>query len=471
MVAIVRAFASLNLHVSFTLTQLSAHQGPGLNPESKPSFTQGNPNLSAAVRIQSHPLSLEVAIPEAESDHATENWPESVLRESVINILRKQQDIEEKADDIVALLAIFGQPGDLLNAQGDKVLANKPDSGFIMNKYFANMPKGPDAWTTVDSGFGSLNYHSRDPVPPHPVVVPASPPLYYRRRSRSPPDPLESYHTVPSSPQSYHTVPSSPPLYYGRRSRSPPNLLESYRTEIQNESLPTLLKLKDISDGKTTAESAESVSLQRRLGGRYPPSGFGNRGQMEGQAFGPRGFSGGVNHREALGKKTEDTKSTTEEEQTSGEDMASHTTSTSTSGKLTGLLLGDPSQELKARVIRFFGRFIDVKLGCSFYQSTHHGHTSSGGGHNNGIGVPPPRPIAGAKAKKKRPRQSDGSDGDGGESDDEGRGRNPGRRGSKVEGILLKQKIACPYFKRYPAEFSTWRTCVGPGFDGMNRMK
>ncbi|KAF7527698.1 hypothetical protein G7054_g10389 [Neopestalotiopsis clavispora] len=34
-----------------------------------------------------------------------------------------------------------------------------------------------------------------------------------------------------------------------------------------------------------------------------------------------------------------------------------------------------------------------------------------------------------------------------------------------------KQRIACPYMKRYPAEFSTWRTCPGPGFDGMNRMK
>lgn len=32
-------------------------------------------------------------------------------------------------------------------------------------------------------------------------------------------------------------------------------------------------------------------------------------------------------------------------------------------------------------------------------------------------------------------------------------------------------RISCPYFKRFPEVFCSRRTCLGPGFDGMNRLK
>ncbi|KAF4846076.1 hypothetical protein CGCSCA4_v006322 [Colletotrichum siamense] len=68
------------------------------------------------------------------------------------------------------------------------------------------------------------------------------------------------------------------------------------------------------------------------------------------------------------------------------------------------------------------------------------------------------------KGKGKRPLRADDDIDDFGEAPDDGE---PEAKRNRPD----KPKIACPYMKRFPAEFCTWRTCVGPGFDGMNRMK
>ncbi|KAI6378378.1 hypothetical protein MCOR25_002246 [Pyricularia grisea] len=41
----------------------------------------------------------------------------------------------------------------------------------------------------------------------------------------------------------------------------------------------------------------------------------------------------------------------------------------------------------------------------------------------------------------------------------------------KLEKQSPGERIACPYFKRFPESFGSRRTCLGPGFDGMNRLK
>ncbi|KAF6822084.1 hypothetical protein CMUS01_11222 [Colletotrichum musicola] len=41
---------------------------------------------------------------------------------------------------------------------------------------------------------------------------------------------------------------------------------------------------------------------------------------------------------------------------------------------------------------------------------------------------------------------------------------------AQADGIGTR-KIACPFMKRHPARFRAWRTCFGPGFDGMNRLR
>ncbi|KAF3806804.1 hypothetical protein GCG54_00007053 [Colletotrichum gloeosporioides] len=71
---------------------------------------------------------------------------------------------------------------------------------------------------------------------------------------------------------------------------------------------------------------------------------------------------------------------------------------------------------------------------------------------------------------RKRSRHSKGEDED---SDRAPNDKTPGSKRRKIA-EADKPKIACPFMKHSPTEFSDvskWRTCIGPGFDGMNRMK
>lgn len=71
---------------------------------------------------------------------------------------------------------------------------------------------------------------------------------------------------------------------------------------------------------------------------------------------------------------------------------------------------------------------------------------------------------------RKRSRQSNGEDED---SDRAPNDKTPESKRRKIA-EAGKPKIACPFMKHSPTEFSDvskWRTCIGPGFDGMNRMK
>ncbi|KAH0423023.1 hypothetical protein CcaCcLH18_12448 [Colletotrichum camelliae] len=68
---------------------------------------------------------------------------------------------------------------------------------------------------------------------------------------------------------------------------------------------------------------------------------------------------------------------------------------------------------------------------------------------------------------RKRPRQSNGDDEDSDRAPDDKTPESKRRKFAEAD----KPKIACPFMKHSPTEFSAWRTCIGPGFDGMNRMK
>ncbi|CCT70488.1 uncharacterized protein FFUJ_06466 [Fusarium fujikuroi IMI 58289] len=59
------------------------------------------------------------------------------------------------------------------------------------------------------------------------------------------------------------------------------------------------------------------------------------------------------------------------------------------------------------------------------------------------------------------------------ETDDEGEGRNRGDQGSSGMSIRghEKPKYACPYFKYHPAKYRDWRTCPGPGWNDVHRVK
>ncbi|KAF4820450.1 hypothetical protein CGCSCA5_v003661 [Colletotrichum siamense] len=126
-------------------------------------------------------------------------------------------------------------------------------------------------------------------------------------------------------------------------------------------------------------------------------------------------------------------------------------------------------QAIVDRLLSFFNKYIDYRLGI--IEAQQRGRTPSGGSRPP-QGANQPTESQGrsferkgkAKAKGKRALQTnDGSDASGEAPDDDV----PEAKRNKAD----QPKIAFPYMKRFPAEFGTWRTCVGPGFDGMHRVK
>ena len=76
------------------------------------------------------------------------------------------------------------------------------------------------------------------------------------------------------------------------------------------------------------------------------------------------------------------------------------------------------------------------------------------------------------KAGKKRKRDSPERDDD--DFDDSGRGSgrpNTGKRRKDEEEESEKNKFACPFYKNDPQAFRASRTCVGPGWSSVHRVK
>ncbi|CAI0642191.1 unnamed protein product [Colletotrichum noveboracense] len=126
-------------------------------------------------------------------------------------------------------------------------------------------------------------------------------------------------------------------------------------------------------------------------------------------------------------------------------------------------------QAIVGRLLGFFNKYIDYRLGI--IEAQQRGRTSSGGSRpSQGPKEPPESQGQRSQGKEKEKatgkralQTNDGSDESGDAPDDEV----PEAKRNKAD----QQKIACPYMKRFPAEFGTWRTWVGPGFDGMHRVK
>ncbi|KAF4465885.1 hypothetical protein FALBO_7251 [Fusarium albosuccineum] len=63
-------------------------------------------------------------------------------------------------------------------------------------------------------------------------------------------------------------------------------------------------------------------------------------------------------------------------------------------------------------------------------------------------------------------------EGEGSDVPDDGDGdHRPVKKRLKEKGAQPKQKIACPFRKRFPEQYSTEKTCMGPGFSGIHQMK
>ena len=84
------------------------------------------------------------------------------------------------------------------------------------------------------------------------------------------------------------------------------------------------------------------------------------------------------------------------------------------------------------------------------------GYSSSGSDEHNGSSRKMPR------RNSRQGRNRGAGDGDGGDGDDE---TTPGF------GATESKKLACPYFKRDPQKYQRVRSCPGPGWDTVHRLK
>lgn len=109
---------------------------------------------------------------------------------------------------------------------------------------------------------------------------------------------------------------------------------------------------------------------------------------------------------------------------------------------------------------------------------TNRSHTGSEGstgsaGSNEGRGAEKSSNVGGQTRPSTRKRGLDGSDSPaGGGNDDDGE---PGKRRKIREpsdhSPGKNHKFACPFFKRHPEKYKSYRSCPGPGWDTVHRLK
>lgn len=109
---------------------------------------------------------------------------------------------------------------------------------------------------------------------------------------------------------------------------------------------------------------------------------------------------------------------------------------------------------------------------------TNRSHTGSEGstgsaGSNEGRGAEKGSNAGDQTRPSTRKRGLDGSDSPvGGGNDDDGE---PGKRRKIREpsdhSLSKNHKFACPFFKRHPEKYKSYRSCPGPGWDTVHRLK
>lgn len=71
-----------------------------------------------------------------------------------------------------------------------------------------------------------------------------------------------------------------------------------------------------------------------------------------------------------------------------------------------------------------------------------------------------------ATEKRRRDAEEDGED-----ADDDGNARKHPKRNEKRNRAVRPVKYACPFYKRNPARYISFRSCPGPGWDDVHRVK
>ena len=75
-----------------------------------------------------------------------------------------------------------------------------------------------------------------------------------------------------------------------------------------------------------------------------------------------------------------------------------------------------------------------------------------------------------SRTRQKRPLRN-GDEGESPNDEDDENSGNRDKKRTKTDSDDTRLKFVCPYLKRYPALFQGVRTCMGPGFDSVARLK
>ncbi|KAF5008479.1 hypothetical protein FDECE_5238 [Fusarium decemcellulare] len=155
---------------------------------------------------------------------------------------------------------------------------------------------------------------------------------------------------------------------------------------------------------------------------------------------------------------------------TSSEASTSNASTTTEVNILAAVLPPERASTVYKQVLAVFEKLIDER----FVLLRSHGPCSMSGSSR---GNPSENQSSSASKETNTSNQCGGQlrgddEGEGSEAPDDGDGdHRPVKKRLTEKGAQPKQKIACPFRKRFPEQYSTEKTCMGPGFSGIHRMK
>ena len=132
------------------------------------------------------------------------------------------------------------------------------------------------------------------------------------------------------------------------------------------------------------------------------------------------------------------------------------------------LTSADRKRVLLNRLMGYFYSIFSASLSFSPYIRAH--------GHNQALrpqesnSSRQEQPASGIHSSQNAPHKRSRQDGDDG-GDEEPRENKRVRMGTDTPAEEVSQRLACPFFKKDPRQYQSWRSCPGPGWPTVHRLK
>ncbi|KAH6896814.1 hypothetical protein B0T10DRAFT_475159 [Thelonectria olida] len=390
-----------------------------------------------------------IGVSSVKTQQETEDWDETELRYFLRNILVKNLSVEDTVDEIVAFLAPPGVLEEHENGQSGPLI-HEGDSDY---KAGPHLEAGLDPNGFLTRWVSKTLLQSDTKRLPSPGRVPGDVDLLHGSRG-------SGYVAPPSSEVGDQDNEDQ----IQAQISEPRGLVVSFgSTDSSSFSYPLLASdTRPLLDRKIPGSfsSFNKAKVQQDGSKNTGPDEDANQDSLE------RAFEKSVPLKEATFENQSPSPSSTPNTLDSSTSDRSMTPETDV---ISAVLSSERAEKITNHLFAFFGKLIDEQLDFLKCQTS---GAASGSGRRHGSEQQPTTDKDSGRSlnKGKRPLRRGDDENDSEMPGDGQGGRQPAKKRLKVD-APLKEKIACPFMKRYPQEFSTWRTCVGPGFDGIHRMK